>query len=227
MSTLTATSATPASATTGTASPAAGGVAASSAQEASDRFLKLLVAQMKNQDPLNPLDNAQVTSQMAQINTVTGIEKLNTTVQSLSSQFGQLRALQGAQLVGHAALVEGNGLSLAEGQAAAGFELAGAADNVRVEILGPHGKVVDTLDLGALSAGRQAFDWSRPEKLAESLPDGSAMSFRVVATAGAKAVAATPLTAQRILAVATEGDRLMLELANGQRISHDRVKALS
>ncbi|MCK7501192.1 MAG: hypothetical protein MZW92_72005 [Comamonadaceae bacterium] len=46
-----------------------------------DRFLKLLVAQMQNQDPLNPMDNAQVTSQMAQINTVTGIEKLNDTVQ--------------------------------------------------------------------------------------------------------------------------------------------------
>ncbi|MEO7151273.1 MAG: flagellar hook capping FlgD N-terminal domain-containing protein, partial [Burkholderiaceae bacterium] len=49
-----------------------------------DRFLKLLVAQMQNQDPLNPMDNAQVTSQMAQINTVNGIEKLNTTVQGLS-----------------------------------------------------------------------------------------------------------------------------------------------
>ena len=45
---------------------------------AQDRFLKLLVAQMQNQDPLNPMDNAQVTSQMAQINTVSGIEKLNT-----------------------------------------------------------------------------------------------------------------------------------------------------
>ena len=42
-----------------------------------DRFLKLLVTQMKNQDPLNPMDNAQVTSQLAQISTVSGIDKLN------------------------------------------------------------------------------------------------------------------------------------------------------
>ena len=61
----------------------------------SDRFLKLLVAQMRNQDPLNPMDNAQVTSQMAQINTVTGIDKLNSTVQGLSTQFMQLQALHG------------------------------------------------------------------------------------------------------------------------------------
>ena len=60
---------------------------------AEDRFLKLLVAQMQNQDPLNPMDNAQVTSQMAQIQSVNGIEKLNRTVESLGSQFAQLSAL--------------------------------------------------------------------------------------------------------------------------------------
>ncbi len=55
---------------------------------------------MQNQDPMNPMDNAQVTSQMAQINTVTGIEKLNTTVAGLNGQFVQMQALQGASLVG-------------------------------------------------------------------------------------------------------------------------------
>ena len=80
-----------------------------------DRFLKLLVAQMQNQDPLNPMDNAQVTSQMAQINTVTGIEKLNTTVQGLNSQFVQMQALQGAALVGRDVIVAGNRLAVADG----------------------------------------------------------------------------------------------------------------
>ena len=80
-----------------TSTPAAS--AASDASVTSDRFLKLLVAQMQNQDPLNPMDNAEVTSQMAQINTVTGIDKLNTTVEGLSSQFVQLQAMQGASLV--------------------------------------------------------------------------------------------------------------------------------
>ena len=56
-----------------------------SAAEQADRFLTLLVTQMKNQDPLNPMDNAQITTQMAQISTVSGIEKLNATLQGLSS----------------------------------------------------------------------------------------------------------------------------------------------
>ena len=107
-------------------SAAAPGVTQNEAGSA-DRFLKLLVAQMQNQDPLNPMDNAQVTSQMAQIQTVTGIEQLNTTVEGLSSQFVQLQALQGASLVGRDVIVPGNLLDIDNGTAQGGFELTSAA----------------------------------------------------------------------------------------------------
>src|SRR5215216_1743278 len=80
-------------------------VAGASDATSADRFLKLLVAQMQNQDPLNPMDNAQVTSQMAQINTVNGIEKLNNSVEGLSGHFMQMQALQGAALVGRDVIV--------------------------------------------------------------------------------------------------------------------------
>ena len=97
-----------------TSTPAA--ASTSDSTVTADRFLKLLVAQMQNQDPLSPMDNAQVTSQMAQINTVTGIDKLNSTVQGLSTQFMQLQAVQGASLVGRDVIVAGNKLSVdAEG----------------------------------------------------------------------------------------------------------------
>ena len=109
-----------------------------------DRFLKLLVAQMRNQDPLNPMDNAQVTSQMAQINTVNGIEKLNRTVESLSGQFVQMQALQGASLVGRDVVVPGNLLDIENGVGQGGYELSGPADAVKVEVLAPSGQVVQT-----------------------------------------------------------------------------------
>jgi flagellar hook assembly protein FlgD len=67
---------------------------------AADRFLKLLVTQMQNQDPLNPMDNAQITSQMAQINTVNGIEKLNTTVAGLNTSSCSCRRCRAPALVG-------------------------------------------------------------------------------------------------------------------------------
>src|ERR1039457_21719 len=116
---------------------------ASSSTVSADTFLKLLVAQMQNQDPLNPMDNAEVTSQMAQINTVTGINTLNTTVQSLSSQFTQMQALQAASLVGHSVIVPGNTLNIdptsATGQG--GFQIATPADAVKVDILAAGGGV--------------------------------------------------------------------------------------
>src|SRR3954468_18494694 len=79
-----------------------------SASDQEDRFMKLLVAQMQNQDPLNPMDNAQMTSQIAQINTVGGIEKLNTTVASLLSAFNRMQSQSATQLVGHQVLVAGS-----------------------------------------------------------------------------------------------------------------------
>jgi flagellar basal-body rod modification protein FlgD len=119
--------AAPASANVGSNTAA---ISARNAAGSEDRFLKLLVAQLNNQDPMNPMDNAQITSQMAQINTVTGIEKLNTTVEGLNTQFAQLQALSGASLVGREITVRGNKLQLKGGLAVGGFELAGAAGSV-------------------------------------------------------------------------------------------------
>ena len=72
----------------GEGSGASGAAKPTADADTEDRFLKLLVAQMNNQDPLNPLDNSQVTSQLAQINTVKGIDKLNTALQTLIERTG-------------------------------------------------------------------------------------------------------------------------------------------
>ena len=202
---------------------ASGTSAASKATEASDRFLKLLVTQMQNQDPLNPMDNAQVTSQMAQINTVVGIDKLNETVKSLSGQFMQSQALQGASLVGRNVLMQGNALHFdGTGKATAGFELASAADSVKVEVVGPSGRVLDTIDMGAASAGRSGFVWQAP---AGTSTDG--VTFRVVAKSGSTGVSATPLTTDAVRAVSTGGDTLTLELLYGGTVPYSQIKAFS
>ncbi len=189
-----------------------------------DRFLKLLVAQMKNQDPLNPMDNAQVTSQMAQINTVTGIDKLNTTVQGLSSQFMQLQAVQGASLVGRDVIVPGNKLSIDETAAVGqgGFELTGAADAVKVEILSPSGAVVQTLNLGAEGAGVHSFNW--PSGTATS---ASGLTFRVSATSGGVATTATALMRDRVDAISTTGTTFNLELESSGTVPYSAIKAFN
>mgnify|MGYP003505357098 FL=1 len=75
------------------------------AENPQDRFLKLLVTQMKNQDPLKPLDNAEVTSQLAQISTVTGIDKLNSTLQLLTSDVGDSLSVEATGMIGHSVFV--------------------------------------------------------------------------------------------------------------------------
>ena len=198
--------------------------AANDATVTSDRFLKLLVAQMQNQDPLNPMDNAQVTSQMAQINTVTGIDKLNATVQGLSSQFMQLQAVQGASLVGRDVVVAGNKLSIdAEaGVGQGGFELANAADAVKVEILAPSGAVMQTLNLGAEGAGVHSFDWP-----AGAATSASGLTFRVSATTGGVATPATALMRDRVDAISTSGTTFNLELESSGTVPYSAIKAFN
>lgn len=195
----------------------------SSSQASADRFLKLLVTQLQNQDPLNPMDNAQMTSQMAQINTVQGIEKVNESIQAMSTQFVQMQALQGAALVGHNVVVEGNALKVENGQASAGFDLAGAADSVKIEVLSSAGRVVDTIDLGAETSGQHSFDWTPPASLTST--DG--LTFRVKATSGSSTIAATPLVADKVTAVSTSGNTLNLELSGGNTVAYSAVKAIS
>jgi len=205
-----------------TSTPAAS--AASDASVTSDRFLKLLVAQMQNQDPLNPMDNAEVTSQMAQINTVTGIDQLNTTVQGLSSQFMQMQAMQGASLVGRDVIVAGNTLSIDETNSVGqgGFQLDNPADAVKVEILSPSGAVVQTLNLGAEGAGMHSFDWPSGSATA-----ASGLTFRVTATTGGVSTPVTALMRDRVDAVSTSGTTFNLELENSGTVPYTAIKAFN
>jgi len=198
--------------------------AASGTADASDRFLKLLVTQMQNQDPLNPMDNAQITSQMAQINTVNGVEKLNTTVQGLNTQFSQLQALTGASLVGRQVTLAGNKLNVDDTlhNSSAAFDLAGNATDVKVQVISSAGRVVDTIAMGPLDTGRHDFSWQ-----ALTQADGSPYSYRVVAKRGTVDVSATTLVHDRVDAVNTDATGLTLDTRNTGPVAYGDIKAIN
>jgi flagellar basal-body rod modification protein FlgD len=196
-----------------TKSSTAGGTkSAKDAQENQDRFLTLLVAQMKNQDPMNPMENAQLTSQIAQIQTVTGIDKLNTSIETLGTQFGQGQMASAVGLVGRNVNTAGNRMLVAENGAQGVFELRGAADNVKVEVLSSGGVLLDTLELGAASNGKHIFNWAKP-----GLDPNQEVQFRVSATRGATAVPATTFSRDQVVAVNNSKGSLQFELASGYR----------
>jgi len=199
-------------------STAKAATSATNAEATQDRFLKLLVAQLNNQDPMNPMDNAQMTTQMTQINTVAGIESLNTTLKGMAAQYSAMQTMQGVSLIGREALVAGTqfGFDGAVGKAA--FRLPSAASSVQVDVMGKDGSVLDTLDFGGLTAGQHSFNW-----------DGSGHSptdvagYRVRAANGGTPVNATTFTRLTVTAVGNQDGQLQLELQDGRTLAQDKV----
>ena len=155
----------------------------SNTTDAQSNFLKLLTEQLKNQDPLSPMDNAQMTSQLAQISTVDGIEKLNTTLTAMLSGSQSSEAVQAAALVGKGVMVGGSSLTLAGSKAYGGFELASAADKVTVTIKDSNGLEVRKLELGDAEAGISNFAWDGLTSSGAQAVDGK-YTMSVSATRG-------------------------------------------
>ncbi|MEN3293505.1 MAG: flagellar basal-body rod modification protein FlgD [Burkholderiales bacterium] len=181
------------------------------AAEAQDRFMTLLVTQMKNQDPLNPLDNAQVTSQLAQLSTVTGIDKLNESVVALMGSYQASQSLQAANMIGHGVLVPGSGVDLEQGQALMGVELTQPVDNVRVTIFDASGREVRKLDLGAQQPGTIPVAWDGKNADGTAAADGR-YSFKVEAVLGSEKAEATALQFGLVSSVATNAQGVKLNL---------------
>ena len=188
-----------------------------------DRFLKLLVAQLNNQDPMSPMDNAQMTSQMAQINTVGGIQQVNETLTSMAAQLASMQVLQSTAMVGHDVLALGSKLvaNSSTGMASGAIDLSDKADAVKVEILAPDGHVIDTINLGALPQGRQTFEWN-----AASYKGSGTPSFRVVATNGTKAVASTSLVREKVISVGSVNGATSIQLQSGRSVKYADIAAI-
>ncbi|MBK7900803.1 MAG: flagellar hook assembly protein FlgD [Azonexus sp.] len=178
-----------------------------------DRFLTLLMTQIKNQDPLNPLDNAQVTTQLAQINTVNGIERLNATLTKLLDGYNNAQAMQAAGIIGKTVLVPGKNINLSEGVAAAGFKLDQAVDNVQVQVFDKSGNLVRTANLGEYEAGTATFLWDGKNNAGGAVPDGS-YSFKVTATQDSKTLTPTALQLGLVGAVTRSGNGFVLDLGS-------------
>jgi flagellar basal-body rod modification protein FlgD len=207
------------------------GTSAASAQNLSQTFLQLLVAQLNNQDPLNPVDNSQLTSQMAQISTVTGIGNLNSTVSQLMAQMQQSSAIQTAQLAGHSVMVAGNGLSLAstsQGGVAAlgGISLPANASSVTVSIQDSTGATVRTLQLGAKPQGFSDFTWDGSTDAGGTAAAGS-YSFQVQAAGPSGNVSTGVYNAMTVVGVVPQQDGSMqLLLADGSQVAYGAVKQI-
>ncbi|OCG24110.1 flagellar basal body rod modification protein [Gilliamella sp. HK2] len=210
-----------------------------SSKELQDNFLTLLIAQMKNQDPTNPMDNSQLTSQLAQINTLAGIERLNTTLGMVSGQIDDSLSVNASNMIGKGVMVPGNKILVATSEQEAseagketittpfGFELVRDADSVVITIQDDKGNVVREVDLGAIPAGVSSFTWDGMLSDGTVAPDGS-YTFSVNASCDGQKVSSTSLSYSVVYGVINSkvNNKVLLDLGILGSISIDEVRQI-
>lgn len=203
-----------------------------SAADLQGSFLTLLVAQLKNQDPTNPMQNNELTTQLAQISTVSGIEKLNTTLGSVSGQINQNQSLQASSLIGHGVMIPGNKILAGTDSKTNtisttpfGVELQQAADKVTATISDKDGKVVRSIEIGGLSAGVHTFTWDGSANDGTNVPDGS-YTVAINATNGGTQLVAQPLNFAMVSGVINGKDGLKLDLGTYGSTTLDAIRQI-
>ncbi|GGX00909.1 flagellar hook assembly protein FlgD [Undibacterium macrobrachii] len=197
----------------------------SATQEAQDKFMTLLVTQMKNQDPLNPLDNAQITSQLAQLSTVTGIDKLNETMTAMSGNFRSSQNLQAASMIGHGVVVPGNNVELKDGKSVLGFDLPQNADKIQVKIRDQGGALVKTLDFTNMTSGFNSVSWDGKNEAGTVAANGN-YSFEVTANSGEKKLDVAPLSFGLVSSVSFGTQGTMLSILNTGEVAMSEVRQI-
>ena len=126
-----------------------------------DEFLKLMIAELNNQNPLDPQDNGEFIAQLAQFSTVEGLDKLNTTTETMSDSMRSSQALQASALVGQSVIVEGNdvGLLLSQGIISSYTELPESVTDVTLTIEDENGQLLEQISLGNHEAGEMSIRW--------------------------------------------------------------------
>lgn len=196
------------------------------AEGVENRFLTLLVTQMQNQDPLNPMDNAELTTQLAQINTVKGIASMNATLEKLMTAYSDSLSMQSSAMIGKNVLSAGNSLSLGSAGALAGVSLPADAKQVMVTIKNAAGTKVAELNLGDLKAGVTDFVWDGKDSDGNALAQGKYTFSATAKDASGADVKATALQLGTVSALVRTSGGFKLEMTSGSQLDFDAVQQI-
>lgn len=211
------------------------GMPANQSAELRESFMTLLITQLENQDPMNPMENAEMTSQLAQINTVSGIEELNDTLSGITKQMDASQALQASGLIGNAVLVPGNQVKVSvdeDGSSYAtpfGIELDKPADNVEITVTSNSGEVVYTNNIEGVSAGVESFSWGGLNNDGTAVAEGSYNVSYKATNAEGEALESKALNYALVQGVtpAESGEEVRLDLgAVYGQVTLDQVKQI-
>ena len=192
-----------------------------------DDFLKLMTAQLQNQDPLKPLDNSEFVSQMAQFSTVSGIQSLQSSFSSLASSLSSSQALQASSLVGHNVLAPATSVAMSSGGSAALAVDAPASGDIVVNITDASGQTIRRIDLGPQSSGLTQFQWDGLDNSGAAVAAGQ---YGISATvgSGSQAQAATTLASGKVNSVSLDSSgALNLSVGGIGSVAFSNVRQIS
>ena len=193
-----------------------------------DQFLQLLVAQMNNQNPLDPQTNSEFVAQLAQFSQVEGIDNLNTSVESILSRTQSSQDLQASSLVGRKVILSTDTAVVDTSETFKGsVALTNASDNVYVNVLDKAGNQVSRINLGAQKVGQVTFMWDGKDSSGNVMAPGT-YSFDALASVGGKDVAmGTSLPANvDSVTLGINGGEMLLNLAGLGSIGISKVQVI-
>ncbi|MCG8425949.1 MAG: flagellar hook assembly protein FlgD [Chromatiales bacterium] len=176
-------------------------------------FLNLMVTELTHQDPMKPMDNAQLASQISQFATVSGLEQLNTSFSDLSAQLVSNQALEASNLVGRDVLIPAKTGYLGD----AGSSISGiigvnsSASDVKVRITDESGALVKEISLGNQSKGEVNFTWDGMNEAGEVMPAGQ-YEITAEATVEDETIAPYVLLEANVSSVSLDAQGLNLNL---------------
>jgi flagellar basal-body rod modification protein FlgD len=207
--------------------PVATASVGTSATDQTQNFLKLLVAQIQNQDPMSPMDASTMTSQMSNLSMVNSMQTMNTSLTSLLSQMQSANFITQSSSIGHSPLAVGNVIGYqGSGSVLMGANAVNALSNLTATISDATGNIVKTVNLGAAQAGMNNYSWDGKDSQGNQLPAGR-YSISLVGTtaAGATDQSPTSYVASPVVSVSkgSDGTSINLLLADGRTVDANNV----
>ena len=189
-------------------------------------FLKLMTAQLKNQDPMAPMDNGQFLGQMAQFSTVSSLGDMATQLKALSDQMAGSRLLSSGSLIGRSVLSPSNVGNLPQGGSLDGVvRLTEPADGATVTVRNAVGQIMESFDLGPSGAGDYPFSWDGSLNGGSNALPGKYQVSVSVSRAG-KASAESALLYTPVASVSMSGNDINLNLNDGSSLPLTQVTNL-
>ena len=178
-----------------------------------DDFLKLLIAQLQNQDPLHPMDNQEFAAQLATFNSLGQLIEINDKLGTLQQSQGSMNQYNAASLIGKEIACAGNRVNLSSGSSATiGYRLGGNATKVGINIFTGAGELVRQINAGPRSGGDQALVWDGKDATGRAMAPG-VYGFEVSAVdANGKKIPATGKLRGVVTGVKLDGSEPVLEV---------------